>query len=186
MSAGLERRCRCSGGSVSCRVLVETRTSALRRSAATVLTGNHHAFTLIECIVYIGVLTVVLTLAYPLFCRSLKGSNDLRRNADDIARVIHAGERWRDDVRHATAPPRLGGNGLRIPQGTGAVVYSFTNGVVWRGSVAVLRDVRVSQMQADERQEVESWRWELELVSSKKPVRLRPLFSFEAMARRQP
>ena len=147
---------------------------------------SQQAFTLIETLVYIAVLTVVMTLAYPLFCRSLKGSNDLRRNADDIERVIHTGERWREDVRRATAAPRLDGNALHIPHGTGDVLYAFSNGVVWRGNVAVLRDVRTSQMQADARQQVESWRWELELVSSKKPVRLRPLFSFEAVARRQP
>jgi len=147
---------------------------------------DRQAFTLVECIVYIAVLTVVLTLAYPLFCRSLKGSNDLRRNADDIVRVIHTGERWREDVRRATAPPRLDGNALHIPHGTGEVLYAFTNGVVWRGSVAVLQGVRTSQMELDSRQQVESWRWELELASSRKPVRMRPLFSFEAVARRQP
>jgi len=145
-----------------------------------------HAFTIIECLVYIGVLTVVMTLATPLFWQSFKGASDLRRNADDIERVLHVGERWRDDVRSATAPPRLVGGSLYIPHGTNEVLYWFANGVVKRDRAAVLGNVRVSQMQVDQRQQVESWRWELELASSNKTVRVRPMFSFEAVVRSNP
>ena len=144
------------------------------------------AFSLLECLVYLGVLTVVMTLATPLFWQSFKGASDLRRNADDIERVLRVGERWRHDVRIATAPPRLVGNTFYIPHGTNEVLYWFANGVVKRDRAAVLGNVRVSQMQVDQRQQVESWRWELELASSNKTVRVRPLFSFEAVVRRQP
>src|SRR6266851_4310227 len=89
-------------------------------------------FSILECLVYIAVLGVVLSLAYTTFYRLSKYSRDLRRNTDDIARTLHAGERWRADVRAAVGPLKVvedgTENGLEIPQRSGAVVYSFSKG----------------------------------------------------------
>ena len=149
-------------------------------------------FSLLECLVYISVLAVVLTLAYPTFYRAMKGARDLRRNADDIARALHAGERWRGDVRAVTAAPRAEAGALILPRRESDVVYSFEAGAIWRkdarGKVRVLRDVKASRMETVRTEEVNGvvWRWELELASSEPAVRIRPLFTFQAVGGLQP
>ncbi len=142
------------------------------------------AFTLIELIVYMAVLAVVLGMATPAFYQCLKRSRDLRRNADDIVRVLRAGERWRADVRSAVAEPVLVGEALHIPQQACEIIYTFTDGTVWRhangGNAPVLKRVKESQMQFDQRTHVSCWRWEIELASPQPVVHIRPLFTFQA------
>ena len=143
-------------------------------------------YMLIECLVYIAVLAVVLNLAYAAYYRCQTNSVNLRRNAEDIVITVRAGERWRADVRAATAPPKLEGNRLVVPQAAGEVVYEFVDNTMWRqdgaARIAVLRRLRASTMQADARSQVTSWRWEVELMAGKKTVSLRPLFTFTAVA----
>jgi len=140
------------------------------------------SFTLIEMLVYIAVFAVVLNLASFAYFRYDQQMRDVRRNADDIVRAMRAGERWRDDVRNATAPPHAIENGVVIPQRSGEIAYVFADGTVWRraaGSQTVaLKNVRASTMSADRRDRVSAWRWELELASPKKVVLIRPLFTF--------
>ena len=148
-------------------------------------------YLLIECIAYIGILAVVSGLAFSAYYRTQRNSRDLIRNSDDIVRVLKAGERWRADIRAATASPKLVENGnettLRIPQKSGEVVYRFTEGTVWRKTnegtkaVAVLREVKASHLYMDVGKKISSWRWELELASPQKVVRIRPLFTFQAV-----
>ena len=148
------------------------------------------AFTLIECIVYCGVLFLVLGLAFATYYRANENHRNLRRNAADIVRVLQAGERWREDIRRATGPIQLAGTGaaqeLTIPHTNGAVKYTFRQGSVWRQTgprtEEVLPNVAGSQMQNDPRQRVTAWRWEVELQSKKHVARVRPLFTFEAAA----
>jgi type II secretory pathway component PulJ len=143
-------------------------------------------FMLIECLVYIVILVVVLNLAYAAYYRCQTNSANLRRNAEDIAITMRAGERWRADIRAATVPPKLDGNKLVVPQAAGEVVYEFVDNTMWRQNstarIAVLRRLRASTMQADARSQVTSWRWEVELIAGKKTPRLRPLFTFTAVA----
>ena len=143
-------------------------------------------YMLIECLVYIVVLVVVLDLAYAAYYRCQLNSVNLRRNAEDIVITVRAGERWRADIRAATAPPKLAGNKLVVPQAAGEVVYEFVDNTMWRqdgtARIAVLRRLRASTMQADARSRVTSWRWEVELMAGKKTPRLRPLFTFTAVA----
>jgi Tfp pilus assembly protein PilE len=142
-------------------------------------------YTLIECVTYIAVLATVLMLAYPVFHRGAKGCADLRRNAEQIVQATRAGERWREDMRHATGPVRLEGEALRIPQGGVEIVYSFDSATVRRGGAEVLRGVKSSRMRSDQRQRVVAWRWEVELASVESPPRMRPLFSFTTVERRR-
>jgi Tfp pilus assembly protein FimT len=146
-------------------------------------------YTLLECLVYIAVFAVVLNLSFLAYYRYNQHSNSLRRNADDIVSALRAGERWRDDVRASTAPPRAIENGVLIPQRSGEVAYVFADGTIWRQTsttrVAVLRQVKVSVMSDDSRPRVNAWRWELELASPKNNVLVRPLFSFTAVTGRQ-
>jgi hypothetical protein len=147
---------------------------------------------LIECLVYFSIWVLVMGLAGACFHRCLEYSKQLSRNAADIVRVLQVGERWREEVRLATGPLAVieieGTEALRIPQQERDSVYVFRNGSVWRGTstnerwIQVLPGVKKSTMQKEPRQQVVSWRWELELKGTQKAARVRPLFTFEAVA----
>jgi hypothetical protein len=136
-------------------------------------------------------------LALSAFYRCMSYSKNLARNADDIARALQAGERWREDVRAATGPFKLVsaeasvGQALHIPQKAGEVIYLFIDGAVLRQSgtnapwIPALSGVKSSRMEKDERQRVVSWRWEVELKNKQKVARVRPLFTFQAVAPEQ-
>jgi hypothetical protein len=148
---------------------------------------------LVDCLVYLALWAVVVGLAFAAFYRCLSYSTDLARNADDIARVLKAGERWRKDVREATGPVSLTaaapgvGQALHIPQKGGEVIYLFVDGAVLRRSgtnpagIRALNGVKSSRMEKDERQRIVCWRWEVELKNKQKAVRVRPLFTFQAV-----
>jgi hypothetical protein len=155
--------------------------------------GNH-AYLLIEALVYIAVLVGLLGAGYAAMYRCIDSSIALRRNADDITSALHAGERWRADVRSASSRVRLEdtapGQLLYLEGASSAVVYRFgTNGISRRlGAgpwVRLLPNVKSSTMQPDPREHVTAWRWELELqprmTGSVKPGRVRPLFTFIAV-----
>ena len=148
-------------------------------------------FTLIECLVYISALGLIFAVGMSAFYRSRDCNRDLRRCADDISRAMQAGERWREDVRAATAQPTFDrtdeGQLLRVPQRVGDIVFYFKSDTVWRKSptntawqVFLPRVVR-SQMQADPRGRVAAWRWEVELASCRTNAQMKPLFTFQAV-----
>ncbi len=147
-------------------------------------------FSLIECLVYIGLFAVVVGFGTIIFYQCWDDSKALRRNADDIVRVLHAGDQWRSDVRAATGPVQLadadGAEKLHIPVSGGEIVYTFSNGELHRQAGDVdrlwLANVKTSQMQSDARPAVAAWRWELELKTVKRTARFRPLFTFETVA----
>ena len=145
-------------------------------------------FTLIELLVYIAVLAVVINLAFFAYYRYDQQMRNVRRNADDIVRAMRAGERWRDDVRQATAQPHAIDNGVVIPQRSDEIAYIFAGGTVSRraagAQIVALKNVRASTMSYDPRGRVDAWRWELELASPKKTVLIRPLFTFTAVSGR--
>lgn len=143
---------------------------------------------LAECLVYISVFFILTGIAYAVYYRSMEFSRDLRRNTDDIGRALRAGESWRQDVRRASGPlrqeTREGLDVLVIPHSSGNIAYWFRDGTVWRLSqssseaLPFCGAVKSSKMIRDVRQSVTAWRWELELKSVQKAVRLKPLFSF--------
>ena len=143
---------------------------------------------LIELIVYIGVSTLLLGLAFGALHRCLINSRDLERNSEDIIRALRAGELWRQDVRRASAPPWLDTtNGLvrlEIPQESGPVSYVFAENGVWRvrsdHPEFLLPAVKSSTFQADIRRFTRAWRWEIQLITPKKVVRIEPRFTFIA------
>ena len=149
---------------------------------------------LVDCLVYLAIWSVVVGLAFSAFFRSMSYSKNLARNSDDIARALKAGERWREDVRAATGPFKLVvgepgvGQALHIPQKTGEVIYRFIDGAVLRQTgtnapwIPALSGVKSSRMEKDERQRVVSWRWEVELRNKQKVARVRPRFTFQAVA----
>jgi hypothetical protein len=156
--------------------------------------GGRGAYLLIEALVYIAAVFVLLGAGYAAMYRCIDSSIALRRSADDITSALHAGERWRADVRSATNQFRLEdtahGQLLYLDGPSNTVVYSFsTNGVFrWLGTgpwVRLLPNVKSSTIQADPREYVTAWRWELELqprtTGSVKPGSVRPLFTFIAV-----
>lgn len=155
-------------------------------------TRHSSGFTLIECLVYISLFALFVVLVMSVFFRSRDGSDALRRNADDITRALHAGERWRADVRTATAPPRTveenGQRWLAIPRGTNVTVYTHFRDTVWRQEqtnatwMPALVRVKSSAMSADARTHVAAWRWEVELQLKDPRKQTKPLYTFLAVA----
>jgi len=145
---------------------------------------------LVDCLAYIALLALILTMAFSAFYRALEYSRDLSRNAADIARALQAGERWRADLRASTRPPRLEtvGEESRLQlAGAGEVNYAFREGRVLRQAlpntnwVELLPRVASSRMFEERRQHVGVWRWEVELKVGQKVAGVRPLFSFQSV-----
>ena len=149
---------------------------------------------LVDCMVYLGLWVVVVGLAFSAFYRSLGYNRQLSRYSDDIAVALKAGERWREDIRQATAPPqnvtdeRNHQEALHILQKTNEIIYVFAEGTLFRQArtnapwLKILPNVKSSHMQKDQRQQVAAWRWELELTTKQKNPHVQPLFSFGAVA----
>ena len=126
--------------------------------------------------------------------RCIDRSLALRRNVDDITSALHAGERWRADVRAATRQVRVedtdDGRILLLEGPSTRVAYRFATNTISRRVgegpwLRLLPNVKSSAMTADPRDRVTPWRWELELqtraTGSAKPGRIRPLFTFLAV-----
>ena len=154
--------------------------------------GQHGKFgyLLVEYLIYIAVLAVVVGIAMSAFYRCLDNSCDLARTSDEILRVLRVGESWRGDIREAAGSPRVIHDGpltaFEIPKAKTLVVYGFGDGAVWRKEgqadpKQILPRVASCRMLEDRDERVTSWRWEVELTSKKKHVRLHPLFTFEAV-----
>ena len=152
--------------------------------------------TLIDCIAYMALLALIFELTFAAFYRTTENSQSLARNAADIARALHAGEAWREDVRRATQPPQLepadGNPVLRLPQSAGEVSYTFMEDAVYRrvlpntNWVLFLPAVTSSTMYHESRQQVSSWHWDVELKGRQKVARVRPVFSFAAVPKKTP
>jgi len=150
--------------------------------------ARSRGITLIECLVYIGALATVFGMGTAAFYHSSASSAALRRNADDIAQVLHVGERWRADVRAATQPVRFDAaeQTLHVTHGETVVAYKFAANQILRRAkadtpwVVILPRVAQSHMAPEPRTHVIGWRWELELKSIREPAPLRPLFTFTA------
>ena len=147
---------------------------------------------LLECLVYIALLTLLLGLAFTCFYETTQHTRRLSSNTADIVRALQAGERWRDDVRHATEPPRFDPMSqealLVLPQTNGIVRYKLGDGAILRQAlpntnwVETLPNIKRSEMIRDQRSRVTVWRWELELHSQRGKRHLIPLFTFQAVA----
>lgn len=148
-------------------------------------------YMLTEALVYIGLVFVLLGIAYGVMYRLVDHSMVLRRNSDDILRALDAGERWRKDVRLATREAGWGTeNGerlLRLRGAGGEVDYRFSEGAMYRRTMGgpwsrILERVQSSTMEHEARAAVIVWRWELELQprfkGSVKAGRVKPLFTF--------
>lgn len=142
---------------------------------------------LFDLMIYISLVAFVLILTAVVFDRFLNQSASLRRNISDIDRALKAGERWRADVRSATAAPQLTGNTMVIPQAGGDLVYELGTNVTRKRPNSevlerVLIGVKTNQMILEQRSHATVWRWEIELDQRRQNARVRPLFTFMAVA----
>ena len=134
---------------------------------------------------------MVTGLAFSILYETWDANGALRRNADDISAVLETGERWRGDVRTASgglkAELSASSSEWTIPQRNGLVRYRFAEGEIRRkrdGEITwttLLRRVKSSRMEIDERRRVSGWRWELELEAERRSAKILPLFDFEAV-----
>jgi hypothetical protein len=146
---------------------------------------------LMDCLIYMALLFLIVSMAYVVFYRGWDNSLNLRRGADQIAAALSAGERWREDVRTATGPVRAevtnGEQILRLPHGKDEVDYRATRDAVFRRSNLnadwreVLNRVISSRMEPDPRQKVRAWRWDVELKTRQPKRKSQPVFTFEAV-----
>jgi len=153
-------------------------------------------YLLIECLVYLAVVTVVLGLGTAAFYVCWDHSKALGYATDDLTAALHAGERWRADVRNATgaitAEATPEGERLRIPRKDGEIIYNFDAGEIRRRmassdfSELLLPRVAASQMVKETRGPVTAWRWEVQLAPRRKETRLPLEFTFEAAANSTP
>ena len=160
--------------------------------AASVAPNRAGGFLMVDCLIYIVVWSVIVGLAFSSFYRCLSSSRDLSRNANDVVRALQAGERWRDDIRAASGPPRLvaedGGVAFEIPTPSSLTVYIFEKNSIWRKAdlaapwQKVLAGVKSSRMERSPRKKVVAWSWEVELQTKKQQVRVTPLFNFVAVS----
>lgn len=150
-----------------------------------------NGFLLAEVVGYMVVLFLVLGLALAAFYSGWENHRRLIRNTDEIIRAVEAGERWREDIRSATGPPILEssqvGQLLRIPTGENVVVYQAVSNTVVRsdsGGSSELLKVNSSEMsRGNPGASRIVWQWEVELEAAAEAARVRPLFSFKAVAR---
>jgi len=153
---------------------------------------HRRGIALLDCLVYIALLALLLGLAFSCFYETTQHTRRLSNNTTDIVRALQAGERWREDVRHATESPRLEPASeetlLVLSQTNDVVRYAFRDGAVLRQTSAntnwieALPNVKHSEMIRDQRSRVTMWRWELELQSQRGKRHLVPLFTFQAVA----
>lgn len=161
-------------------------TPGLRRRSASGLRG----YLLVEALAYIGVVFVVLGVGYAAMYKCVDNSVALRRSAEDFTGAMHAGERWRSDVRNAGKVIQVeetsDGRMVRFEGINTKVTYRFAEGAVYRqenagGWARLVSNVRGSTMEVDKRQQVTAWRWNLELNTRVRNSKIRPLFTFEAV-----
>jgi hypothetical protein len=156
--------------------------------------GTRRGYYLIEALVYIAVIAALLGAGYAAMYRCMDSSVALRRNADDITSALHAGERWRADLRSATSPLKMeatdGEQMLSFDSPKGMIAYHCSTNGVFRSIgggawTRLLSNVKSSTMKSDPRPSAKPWCWELELATrakgSVKPGRVRPLFTFIAV-----
>lgn len=152
--------------------------------------------TLIECLVYVAVFSILLGLGTAAFFFCWEHTKAVAYATSDIESALRAGEHWRADVRAATGTISVestaSGQVVTIPEGGKEISYRLATGQLWRQSSLpnfaqlLLPKVKSSQMQSDPRGQVTAWRWELQLNERRRETHLPLVFTFEAVPKTNP
>lgn len=155
--------------------------------------GSCRGYTLLELIVYIGVLLVISGIAMSSLNRLWSAAGNASASTDDHGAALRAAEQWRLDVRTAAAPITIEDQGhrCRIPNPSGEILWNLTNGVLSRqitGRPANLKLLRVldARFAADARTNVTALRCDLVLIPRSSRARTAPAFSFLAVPTHRP
>src|ERR1041385_3687394 len=93
-------------------------------------------YMLVETLVYVGVSVLLLGIGFAAMYQCIDNSVGLRRSSDDITSALHAGERWRADVRATIKPIRLENlpteQLLHLPGAQMEILYRYSEGVIFR------------------------------------------------------
>jgi len=159
-------------------------------------TARATGVSLIECLVYIAVFSILLNVGTAAFFFCWDHTRAVIYESSDIESALHAGECWRADVRLATGKISVentsAGEVAIIPEGDKEISYRFAAGELRRQvnhenvTQLLLAKVKTSQMQADPHGNVAAWRWELQLVERRRETQMPLLFTFEAVANNTP
>jgi len=154
---------------------------------------HRRGYLLVEMLMYMGLLSMLSVLAYQTYYQADRQAKGIQRNSREISEALYAGERWRADIRQATAVPEWIPSGwrqamvMRLTTPTGNIDYYFSENQVWRKAgdgprEPVMPKVKQSRMISEMRGAVRVVCWELEILSPN-PLRakLRPQFSFLAV-----
>ena len=144
------------------------------------------AYYLVELIVYLGIVAAVLGVGGDALWEAFRNSRRLNENSQQIEAVLRTGERWRREIRHASASPSTTTNSCRIRTPRGSVTYSvrgqdLVRSVSGKPDQVVLHAVKRSAFFKDPATSCQPWRWELELQSDPTRRIVVPLFTFEAV-----
>ena len=152
--------------------------------------------TLIECLVYVAVFSILLGLGTAAFFFCWDHTKAVAYATSDIESALRAGEHWRADIRAATGTISVEttttGQFVNIPEGGTDVCYRLAAGELWRqaspqaGSQLLLATIKSSKMQPDRRGQVTAWRWELELTERRHETHLPLVFTFESVSPNPP
>jgi hypothetical protein len=149
---------------------------------------------LMECLVYLSLWFVIVGVGFGLFYQVYSQAKHLARTADDIGRVLKAGERWRQEVRASELAPRWQstesgvGDELLLGGETTWVAYRCTTTNLLRRTAAdpewreFLGGLKACALHCDERGPVVSWRWEIEIQARVPRPSIRPRFTFQAVS----
>lgn len=124
---------------------------------------------LVEMLMYMSCLLVLMSLVSVAIGRLWSAERALHERANELIRVVNAGERWREDVRRSGVSPRAieanGNEGLLLELDGSRQVYLLEAGELHRtanGEKEVLvRNVVSSRMLREQREGLVYWRWEL-------------------------
>ena len=151
--------------------------------------NKRRAVSLVEALTYVGVLAVVIFVSSKTVGSGSRQASVMRFQSEDMSAALHAGERWRSDIRAAITAPKLGEGPSTIQMETseGLVNYNFDGQRLLRrvGNAEprelIRGQVETSRMILDQRKGVMAWRWELELKRRNPRSQMRPLFTFLAV-----
>ncbi len=151
--------------------------------------NKHRAVVLVETLTYVGVLAVVIFVSSKAVGNGSRQASVIRFQAEDLSAALHAGERWRSDIRAAITAPELveGPRIIQMETSEGLVNYSFDGQRLLRrvGNAKpqelIRGQVETSRMILEQREGVTAWRWELKLKRRNPRSQIHSLFTFLAV-----
>lgn len=153
--------------------------------------ARQRSFLLFEVMVYVGLLVIILGLAYRMFFEALAHHRHLAATTTALVTALEAGEQWRADVRASLGGPQLLPNAPRptwqLQKRRHTVQYALDHEAILRrvlpktNWLVVVTNVIQTRMQIESRSFGVVARWDLELRGYRPSPLIKPVFSFLAV-----